>query len=247
VELRGAAEQTRLFAESERLSRALLNSISHELRTPLAAITSAATALSDANDAPKEQRGILLSEIQEANARLNRIVGNLLDVARLESGKVVPRLDWHDARDLVQTTLRELKHELSSHPIKLDLPSEPMLVRLDFSLAQHALANLLVNAASHTPPGTPVEVQAQSANSSLLLSVADRGPGIPAELLPRVFEKFFRAPNAPAGGSGLGLTIAKGFVEAHGGSIVAANRPSGGAVFTLRFPQTEPPPAVEPT
>jgi two-component system sensor histidine kinase KdpD len=247
VELRGAAEQTRLFAESERLSRALLNSISHELRTPLAAITSAATALSDANDAPKEQRGILLSEIQEANARLNRIVGNLLDVARLESGKVVPRLDWHDARDLVQTTLRELKHELANHPVKLDLPSEAVLVRLDFSLAQHALANLLVNAATHTPPGAPVEIQVQSADSSLLLSVADRGPGIPAELLPRVFEKFFRAPNAPAGGSGLGLTIAKGFVEAHGGTIVAANRPSGGAVFTLRFPQTEPPPAIEPT
>jgi two-component system sensor histidine kinase KdpD len=246
VELRGAAEQTRLFAESERLSRALLNSISHELRTPLAAITSAATALSDARDASKEQRGLLLSEIQEANARLNRIVGNLLDVARLESGKVVPRLDWHDARDLVQTTLRELKRELSSHPIKLELPSQPVLVRLDFSLAQHALANLLVNAANHTPAGTAVEVQAQSVDSSLLLSVADHGPGIPAELLPRVFEKFFRAPNAPAGGSGLGLTIAKGFVEAHGGSIIAANRPSGGAVFTLRFPQTEPPPKMEP-
>src|SRR6267378_6260626 len=243
VELRGAAEQTRLFAESERLSRALLNSISHELRTPLAAITSAAGALSELNDTAKEQRGVLLSEIQEANGRLNRIVGNLLDVARLESGKVVPRLDWHDARDLVQTTLRELKQELSSHPVKLDLPSQPMLVRLDFSLAQHALANLLVNAAIYTPPGTPVEVQAQSADSSLMLSVADRGPGIPAELLPRVFEKFFRAPNAAAGGSGLGLTIAKGFVEAHGGTIVAANRPSGGAVFTLRFPQTEPPPA----
>jgi len=246
VELRAAAEQTRLFAESERLSRALLNSISHELRTPLAAITSAATALSDANDAPKDQRGILLSEIQEANGRLNRIVGNLLDVARLESGKVVPRLDWHDARDLVQTTLRELKHELSNHPVKLELPPQPVLVRLDFSLAQHALANLLVNAATHTPPGTPVEVQAQSADFSLLLSVADRGPGIPPELLPRVFEKFFRAPNAAAGASGLGLTIAKGFVEAHGGTIVAANRPSGGAVFTLRFPQTEPPPSIEP-
>jgi two-component system sensor histidine kinase KdpD len=246
VELRAAAEQTRLFVESERLSRALLNSISHELRTPLAAITSAATALSEAAEAPVEQRRLLLSEIQEANARLNRIVGNLLDVARLESGKVVPRLDWHDARDLVQTTLRELKHELSTHPVKLELPSQPVLVRIDFSLAQHALANLLVNAAIYTPAGTAVEVQAQSADSSLLLSVADRGPGIPSELLPRVFEKFFRAPNAAAGGSGLGLTIAKGFVEAHGGSIIAANRPSGGAVFTLRFPQCEPPPTLDP-
>src|SRR6267378_5458203 len=243
VELRAAAEQTRLLAESERLSRVLLNSISHELRTPLAASSSAASALAEADNATKEQRQALVAEIQEANARLNRIVGNLLDVARLESGKIVPRLDWHDARDLVQTTLRELKLELSSHPVKLELPPKPILVRLDFSLVQHALANLLVNAAIYTPPGTPVEVKAQSADSSLLLSVADRGPGIPAELLPRVFEKFFRAPNAAAGGSGLGLTIAKGFVEAHGGTIMAANRPSGGAVFTLRFPQTEPPPS----
>ncbi len=245
VELRAAAEQTRLFAESERLSRALLNSISHELRTPLAAITSAAAALADANDGPKEQRRTLLAEIQEANARLNRIVGNLLDVARLESGKVVPSLDWHDARDLVQTTLRELQRELSTHPIKLDMPAEPILVRLDFSLTQHALANLLVNAAIHTPPGTPVEVQARFADSSLFLSVADRGPGIAPEFLPRIFDKFFRAPNAPTGGSGLGLTITKGFVEAQGGTINVANRPGGGAIFSLRLPQTEKSPLVE--
>lgn len=245
VELRAAAEQTRLFAESERLSRALLNSISHELRTPLAAITSAAAALADANDAPKEQRRTLLAEIQEANARLNRIVGNLLDVARLESGKVVPSLDWHDARDLVQTTLRELQRELSTHPVKLDLPAEPVLVRLDFSLTQHALANLLVNAAIHTPSGTPVEVQAKFADSSLFLSVADRGPGVAPEFLPRIFDKFFRAPNAPAGGSGLGLTITKGFVEAQGGTITVANRPGGGAIFSLRLPQTEKAPLVE--
>src|SRR6185369_4320993 len=218
VELRAAAEQTRLLAESERLSRALLNSISHELRTPLAASTSAASALADAEDASREHRRMLLGEIQEANARLNRIVGNLLDVARLESGKIMPRLDWHDARDVVQTTLRELQRELSAHPVKLEIPTEPMLVRLDFSLVQHALANLLMNAATHTPPGTPVEVQANFAEESLVLSVADRGPGIPAELVPRVFDKFFRAPDAPTGGSGLGLTIAKGFIEAHGGT-----------------------------
>lgn len=257
VELRAAAEQTRLFAESERLSRALLNSISHELRIPLAAITSAATALSDAANAPEEQRRTLLAEIQEANARLNRIVGNLLDVARLESGKVVPRLDWHDARDLVQTTLRELRREMAAHPVRLELPSAPMLVRLDFSLAQHALANLLVNAANHTPAGTPIEVRAKISEISaepgrsgtgaiLSVSVADRGPGIPPELLSRIFEKFFRAPNAPPGGSGLGLTIAKGFVEAQGGTVGVENQAGGGAMFTIRLPQTEQPPTVEP-
>jgi two-component system sensor histidine kinase KdpD len=242
VELRTAAEQARLLAESEKFSRTLLNSISHELRTPLAASTSAASALAAAGAATPEQRRALIGEIQEANSRLNRVVGNLLDVARLESGQVRPRLDWHDARDLVQTTLRELQRELAAHPVKLDLPSAPLLVRLDFSLAQHALANLLLNAANHTPANTPIEVSAQLANEQLTLSVADRGPGIPPEWLPRIFDKFFRAPTAPTGGSGLGLTIVKGFVEAHGGTITATNRPGGGVMFTLNFPQPEKPP-----
>ena len=245
IELRTATEQTRLLAESERLSRALLNSISHELRTPLAASTSAASALADAEDSPREHRRLLVAEIQEANARLNRVVGNLLDVARLESGKVVPRLDWYDARDVVQTTVRELQRELAAHPVELKLPPEPMLARFDFSLVQHAVANLLVNAATHTPSGTPVQVEAQFADGIMAVSVADRGPGLSDEVLPRIFDKFFRAPDVPTGGSGLGLTIAKGFIEAQGGTIAAANRPGGGAIFSLRLPRTEKPPPVE--
>lgn len=243
VELRAAAEQTRLTAESERLSQVLLNSISHELRTPLAASTSAASALTQAEG--EEKRSGLVAEIQEANARLNRIVGNLLDVARLESGKVVPRLDWYDALDLVQTTVRELRRELSAHPLKMELPPGPMLVRCDFSLMQHALSNLLVNAAVHTPQGTEVEVRAELAELALVLSVLDRGPGIGSDLLPRIFEKFTRGTDAGTGGSGLGLTIAKGFIEGQGGTISAANRPGGGAVFSLRLAQTEKAPALQ--
>jgi two-component system sensor histidine kinase KdpD len=246
VELRSAAEQSRLLAESEKFSRTLLNSISHELRTPLAASTSAAAALTAAEAGTPEHRRALIGEIQEANARLNRVVGNLLDMARLESGQVRPRLDWHDARDLVQTTLRELQRELASHPVKLEMPTAPLLVRLDFSLVQHALGNLLLNAANHTPAGMPIEVQAQLADGNLSLRVADRGPGIPPDLLPRIFDKFFRAPTASTGGSGLGLTIVKGFVEAHGGTIAAENRPGGGAMLTIRLPQPEKPPTVEP-
>jgi two-component system sensor histidine kinase KdpD len=246
IELRTAAEQSRLLAESEKFSRTLLNSISHELRTPLAASTSAASALATADATTPEQRSDLICEIQEANARLNRVVGNLLDVARLESGKVRPSLDWHDARDLVQTTLRELQRELAAHTVRLEMPPAPLLVRLDFSLAQHALANLLLNAVNHTPAGTPLDVQAQLADGNLVLSVGDRGPGIPAEWLPRIFDKFFRAPGAPTGGSGLGLTIVKGFVEAHGGTVTADNRPGGGAIFAMRLPQLEKPPTIEP-
>src|SRR5262249_33289 len=155
-----------------------LNSISHELRTPLAASTSAASNLAEADGTTPEQRRALIGEIQEANARLNRIVGNLLDVARLESGKIVARLDWYDARDLVQTTIRELQRELAGRPLKLELPSQPMLRLFDFSLMQHALANLLVNAVTHTTPGTEIEVRAALEQDDLVLSVADHGPGI---------------------------------------------------------------------
>jgi len=245
VELRTAAEQSRLLAESEKFSRTLLNSISHELRTPLAASTSAASALATTDSMTPEQRKLLTGEILEANDRLNRVVGNLLDVARLESGKVRPHLDWHDARDLVQTTLRELNRELAGHPVTSDLPNGPLLARLDFSLLQHALGNLLLNAATHTPDRTPIMVNVQLGEGNLLLSVADRGPGIPPSLLPRIFDKFFRAPTAPTGGSGLGLAIVKGFVEAHGGKVTADNRPGGGSIFTLSLPQPEKPPIVE--
>lgn len=244
AELRAAAEHTRLLAESEKFSRTLLNSISHELRTPLAASTGAASALAATDDTTPAQRRALLGEILEANARLNRIVGNLLDVARLEAGRVRPRLDWHDARDLVQTTLRELQRELAAHPVSLDLPAEPLLVRLDYSLIQHALGNLLLNTAAHTPAGTSVEVRARLSEGNLHLSVADQGPGIPPESFPRIFDKFYRAPNAPTGGSGLGLTIVKGFVEAHGGAVTAENRPGGGALFAIHLPQPDQPPTV---
>lgn len=247
VALRAAGEQSKLVAESERLSNALLNSISHELRTPLAAITSAAGALAEtgARDAEKNTDGFdrrMVAEIQEASARLNRLVGNLLDVTRLDSGHVRPKLDWCDVRDLVSTTLRSLERDLAGREVKVEVTEGIPLARLDFTLMQQALANLLLNAVVHTPPGTAIRLQASLAQGELIFTVADSGPGLPPELLPRIFDKFFRAPSAPAGGSGLGLAIVKGFVEAHGGRISAANRPGGGAIFTVKIPQPETPP-----
>jgi two-component system, OmpR family, sensor histidine kinase KdpD len=243
VALRAAGEQGKLVAESERLSNALLNSISHELRTPLAAIMSATSALaemkiSDGDDLENK----MVAEIQEASARLNRLFGNLLDVTRLESGHVRPKLDWCDVGDLVQTTVRLLEHELSGREIKIEVEDKIPLAKLDFTLMQQSLSNLLLNVAVHTPAGTPILLQVRHETGWLVLNVADNGPGLPPELLPRIFDKFFRAPNAPAGGSGLGLAIVKGFVEAHGGQIFATNRPDGGAIFTIRIPQRELPP-----
>ncbi len=243
VALRTAGEQSKLVAESERLSNALLNSISHELRTPLAAITSAASALAESKKPDGTFDRGMVAEIQEASARLNRLVGNLLDVTRLESGHMRLNLDWCDVRDLVQTTVRVLERELSGRTVTVEMADKLPLARLDFTLMQQSLANLLLNAATHTPAGTAIRLQVRTEPGWLVFNVADEGPGLPPELLPRIFDKFFRAPGAPAGGSGLGLAIVKGFVEAHGGRISAANRPGGGAEFTLRLPQTEMPPA----
>ena len=245
VALRANAEQSKLVAESERLSNALLNSISHELRTPLAAITSATGTLVERKDAPPELYRSMIGEIQEAAARLNRLVGNLLDVTRLESGHVQARLEWCDVGDLVQTTVRSLERELAHHPVKVDIAGPLPLARLDFTLMQQALSNLLLNAVVHTPSGTSIHLQVCKEPGELVLSVTDNGPGLPLDLLPRIFDKFIRAPHAPAGGSGLGLAIVKGFVEAQGGRITAGNREGGGAVFTIRVAQTEPPPALE--
>ncbi|MCC6235535.1 MAG: DUF4118 domain-containing protein [Verrucomicrobiales bacterium] len=243
LELRQAAEQARLLAESERLGRTLLNSISHELRTPLAVSTSAVSALQNPQAKDAAHREMLLGEIAQANARLNRIVGNLLDVTRLESGQIRPHLDWHDVHDLVRAALHDTHDALQHHPLTVTLPESPLIAQFDFSLLQQALDNLLFNAALHTPASTPVEIRAEQSADHLLLRIADRGPGIPVALLPRLFQKFSRGAHAPAGGSGLGLAIVKGFVEAHLGTVTASNQAGGGARFDLKIPQPHAPTA----
>ena len=242
LELQSLAEQARLVAESERLGRALLNSISHELRTPLAASTSAVSMLVGNPALPAEQRSTLLGEIQEANARLNRVVGNLLGLSRIEAGQLRVKCDWHDARDLIRTVLAGLARELGCHPVRVSVGTEALLARMDFHLMEQALGNLMHNAAVHTPSGTPIEVGASLEPGWLNLTVSDGGPGIEEGLVPHLFEKFRRGVSAPPGGSGLGLAIARGFVEAHGGAITAGNRQGGGAEFIIRLPQAEAPP-----
>jgi two-component system sensor histidine kinase KdpD len=243
--LRDAEQQAKLVAESERLSKTLLNSISHEIRTPIAAITSAASNLAEtcAAGAGEFERS-MVGEIQEAARRLNRLVGNLLSMTRLESGHVRANLDWCDVADLVQVTLKEIGKDLAQHKVTVGLAPGLPLVRMDFVLMQQVLTNLLLNAAVHTPPSTAVQVSAAVEANTLVLTVADNGPGLPPDALPLIFDKFYRAPAAPAGGTGLGLAIVKGFVEAQGGQVKAENRPSGGAVFTIRLPITKSPPVT---
>ncbi|MGO8674450.1 MAG: DUF4118 domain-containing protein [Limisphaerales bacterium] len=241
--LRDAEQQAKLVTESERLSKTLLNSVSHEIRTPIAVIGNAAGNLCET------QRGTLnpfqqamVGEIQEACKRLNRLIGNLLNMTRLESGHVKPNLDWCDVADLIQATVKEIERDMGRHRISIHVAPGLPLVRMDFVLMQQALTNLLLNAAVHTPPATAVQVHAAVESGFLLLSVSDDGPGLPAEAVPYIFDKFYRAPSAPAGGTGLGLAIVKGFVEAQGGQVRAENKPAGGARFTMRLPATQSPP-----
>jgi two-component system sensor histidine kinase KdpD len=241
--LRDAEQQAKLVTESERLSKTLLNSVSHEIRTPIAAISNAVSNLCE------PQRGALnafqqtmVGEIQEATRRLNRLVGNLLNMTRLESGHVQPKLDWCDVADLIQATVKEIERDLSGNRLSVDVAPGLPLVRMDFVLMQQALTNLLLNATVHTPPGTAVQLRAALEPGVLLLTVSDDGPGLPADTVPYIFDKFYRAPSAPAGGTGLGLAIVKGFVEAQGGKVQAENKPGGGARFTIRLPVSKPPP-----
>ncbi len=240
--LREAEQRAKLVEESERLSKTLLNSISHEIRTPIAVINSAAGTLNAARDASATPMPwTMVDEIQEAARRLNRLVGNLLNMTRLESGHVKPRLDWCDLADLIQVTLKDLEKDLKQHQVTIVIPPGLPLMRMDFVLMQQVLTNLLLNAAAHTPPGTQVRVAVRTEKDTVVLELADNGPGLLPDALPYIFDKFYRIPGAPAGGTGLGLAIVKGFVEAHGGRVEAANQPAGGAVFTIILPLVKAP------
>jgi len=235
--LQEVSEKSKLLTESERLSKTLLNSISHEIRTPISAIKSATSNLIEFREAPlSESQQAMIAEIQEATERLNRLVGNVLEITRIESGRVKPKLNLYDVRDLIQVTLKETKKELAQHKVTLNVAADLPLVQMDFVLTQQALTNLLSNAAFHTPPGTAVQVNAAVEDHVLVLTVADRGPGIPPESIARIFDKFYRDPTAPAGGMGLGLSLVRGLVIAQGGRIQVENRPEGGAAFTICLP-----------
>ena len=244
--LRDAEQQAKLVSESERLSKTLLNSVSHEIRTPIAAIGNAAGNLCETGRGTLNPfQRTMVDEIQEASKRLNRLVGNLLNMTRLESGHVKPKMDWCDVADLIQATFKEIERDLGPHPVTIRTPPGLPLVRMDFVLMQQVLTNLLLNAAAHTPPGTAVQLEAKADSNSLTLVVSDNGPGLPPQTLPFIFDKFYRAPSAPAGGTGLGLAIVKGFVEAQGGKVQAENQLGKGARFTVRMPLSKAPPVTE--
>jgi two-component system sensor histidine kinase KdpD len=235
--LQEESERAKLLAESERLSKTMLNSMSHEIRTPIAAIKGATSNLVEIQEPVLSQtQHAMIGEIQEATERLDRLVGKVLDITRLESGWVKPKLTLCDVRDLIHMSVKETRRELARHRISVEIAPALPLVLMDFVLMQQALTNLLSNAAFHTPVGTAVRLTASAVNGTVVFVVQDEGPGIPAESLPRIFDKFYRGPAAPTGGTGLGLSLVKGLVEAQGGQVWAENRAGSGATFTIRLP-----------
>ncbi len=227
-----------VVAESERLYKTLFNSISHEFRTPIATIMGISENLllpgTDSQKGDSEMTN--LTEIHIAAVRLNRLVANLLDMTRLESGMIQPKLDWCDVRDIINQSVKGLERELAQHKVDIEVRDDVRLLRLDFVLIEQALTNLIHNAALYTPAGATIKIAGFVEEGDCVVSVADEGAGLPENDTEKVFEKFYRATNGRAGGTGLGLTIAKGFIEAHHGSITAKNRGNGGAEFIIHLP-----------
>ncbi len=245
--LAGEAETARTQAEAERTRSALLSAVSHDLRTPLAAITGAASGLLDAADTlPEATRRDLADTIFSEAQRLNRLIANLLEMTRLESGAVRARKDWHSLEEIVGAALGRLEATLGDRPIRLALAPDLPLVPLDDVLFEQVVFNLVENAHKYAPQGSPIDVSAEIEGGALRFEVADRGPGIAAGEERRVFEKFFRgAAGAGRSGVGLGLAVCRGIVEAHDGTIAAASRAEGGAILTVRVPLAGAPPVVE--
>jgi two-component system sensor histidine kinase KdpD len=233
--LRNAARNAYILTESDKLYKTLFNSISHELRIPVSTIMGASDTLIAQEYAP-ETRTVLYQEINTAAIRLNRLIENLLNMSRLDSGRLTPRIDWCDIHDLCNKVIETLSVELKPFNLHCVLSDEMPLVQLDFGLMEQVLHNLLLNATQHAPGGTNIRTKFFYDNGFLIIQVMDRGPGFSVADLPMVFNKFYRGEMAVAGGTGLGLSIVKGMIEAHNGTIVAENRLNGGARFTMKIP-----------
>lgn len=230
----------RLMAESETLRSALLSSISHDFRTPLASIMGSASSLIHyGSQFSEEAKADLLETIAEEAERLNRFIGNILDMTRLESGALAPKRQWIDVEDLISTTLDNMRRRLARHEIRMEI--EPMLplLHVDIVLLEQVLNNLLDNAIKYSRPGDTIVIRALRSGDAVAIEVADQGVGIAPTDLKRIFDKFVRvrARDRRTAGTGLGLAICKGIVEAHGGWIEAASGGEGrGSAFRVSLP-----------
>jgi len=224
---------------TDALRTALLSSVSHDLRTPLASIKAAASSLlqEDVQWDDEARRSFALTIEHEAD-RLNRLVANLLDMSRIEGGALKPEKEWYPMQALIQDVLKRMQPLLQGREVRTSLPDDLPLVKVDYLQIDQVVTNLLENAVRYTPRGSPIDISVEVKDGQMLVSVADRGPGIPPADLERIFDKFYRVlrNQRDTRGSGLGLAVCRGLVEAHGGRIWAENREGGGAIFRFTLP-----------
>jgi two-component system sensor histidine kinase KdpD len=230
-----------------KLYNTLLDSLSHEMRTPISTIMGAVGMLQNKSSLLNEDNQIkLLSEMEKASLRLNQQVENLLNMSRLDSGFIKPKLDWCDVSELVHNVIAKLNEELNLHKVVIKYPGYLPLFKLDYGLTEQIVYNLVLNAAQYTPKEKEITISIEyrpeinfefqgSPAPTCIISVADSGPGFPEDEIERAFEKFYRLKHSKTGGTGLGLSIVKGFAEAQNGTVLLENRKTGGAVFHVQF------------
>ncbi|HEY1809610.1 MAG TPA: ATP-binding protein [Acidobacteriaceae bacterium] len=241
LERAAAVERTSLLEasrQSERLRSALLDSITHDLRTPLTAIRAAATTLVSEPRLPEAERAELTTVVEEESARLDRLIGQAVEMAQLDAATLQIRAEPQDVRELLETAMDEMRSQLRGRPIDIQVPGDLPPVPMDRELISRVVRHLIENALAYSPPGSPIDLSATRSEVRLFVTVADPGPGIDPAEQPFIFDKFFRGRQhrSSARGTGMGLAISKAIVEAHHGGITAANRPTGGAALTFWLP-----------
>jgi two-component system sensor histidine kinase KdpD len=231
------ASSARVAAETERTRSALLSAVTHDIRTPLASIKGAASMLAHEPALAPGARRELLETIREEAERLTSLIGDLLDLTRLESGDLTVKKEPYPLEEIVDSAVQRLSAELAGRPIERTQPDEVLVAPVDAVLLEQVVVHLLENAAKYTPAESPIEIRLGTRGEEALIEVADRGPGLPQGEERRVFERFYRAADSHRSrGTGLGLTISEAIVRAHQGKIEAVNREGGGALFRVSLP-----------
>lgn len=237
IRLTKSENKARVLEESDHLKSSLLNSVSHELRSPLAAIKASVSSLRSGTvewDTPARED--LLATIEEETDHLNLLVGNLLDMSRIESGALTPKKRWNSIEEIAMGVIAKMRKQLHDHHLEVDFPADLPLVPTDYVLIEQVFTNLISNSIKYAPGATTITVTSSAEGNMLHTRVVNQGPGVPEEHLERIFDKFYRVTAADRiTGTGLGLSICKGIIEAHSGKIWAANKP-GGFEFHFTLP-----------
>ena len=243
AQLAEQAQRASIDAETEGLRNALLASISHDLRTPLAVIAGASSSLAERGEQlPAPERTALARSIYQQSRQMGDLVAKVLEMTRLEAGGIALERDWHTLAEITGSVLRRLRERLAAHPVRVEMPAELPLARVDATLVEQVFANLLENAAKYTPAGTAITLRAALESGEFLVSVEDEGPGLPPGDPEQLFAKFKRGSSEGSiGGVGLGLAICRAIVHLHGGRIWAERRPEGGTAFRFTLPLEEAP------